>query len=118
MEDTAASSRRPRLASPPGFPSVPQSPPRSSQRLVAAEPRGTGTGAPTPRTVRLWTREQRLLWMEREERERFERALQQQQQQQQQKQQQQEQSRSQQQESVKEESQQQQERAEELSRLQ
>ncbi|CAI7846652.1 unnamed protein product, partial [Closterium sp. NIES-54] len=68
VEDTAASSRRPRLASPLGFPSVPQFPPRSSLRPVVAEcggvpaggtegpggvsgggagARGTGTVAPT-----------------------------------------------------------------------
>ncbi|CAI7879032.1 unnamed protein product [Closterium sp. NIES-54] len=77
VEDTAASNRRPRPASPPGFPSVPQFRPRSSLRPVAAEPGGvpaggtkgpravggggarsggagvggTGTVAPTPRTV-------------------------------------------------------------------
>ncbi|CAI7761123.1 unnamed protein product [Closterium sp. NIES-54] len=49
MEDMAASSQRPRPASPPGFPSVPQFPPRSSLRPVAAElgvvPAG-GTGGP------------------------------------------------------------------------
>ncbi|CAI7890095.1 unnamed protein product [Closterium sp. NIES-54] len=39
-EDTAVSTQRPRLASPPGFPSVPQFPPRSSPRPVAAEPGG------------------------------------------------------------------------------
>ncbi|CAI7844030.1 unnamed protein product [Closterium sp. NIES-54] len=134
VEDTAASSRRPRPASPSGFPSLPQFPPRSSLRLLAAEPGvvpaggtgspggvsgggassggvgagGTGTLAPTPRTARFLTREQRLLWLEREECERFERAQQQQQ----------EQSQSQQQERVEEESQQQQARAEEGSRLQ
>ncbi|CAI7911717.1 unnamed protein product [Closterium sp. NIES-54] len=43
---------------------------------------GTGTVAPTPRTVCFLTSEQCLLWVEREERERFERALQQQQQEQ------------------------------------
>ncbi|CAI5521173.1 unnamed protein product [Closterium sp. Naga37s-1] len=100
VEDTAASTRRPRPASPPGFPSVQQFPPRSSLRQVAAEPGGvpaggsgcpggvggggagsggagaggTGTVAPTPRAVRFLTREQRLLRLEREERERFERA--------------------------------------------
>ncbi|CAI5488564.1 unnamed protein product [Closterium sp. Naga37s-1] len=49
VEDTAASSRRPRPASPPGFPSVPQFPPRSSLRPVAAELGGVpagGTGGP------------------------------------------------------------------------
>ncbi|CAI7844604.1 unnamed protein product [Closterium sp. NIES-53] len=107
VEDTAASSRRPRPGSPPGFPSVPQFPPRSSLLPVAAEPRGvpaggtlgtggvgggaagsggagaegTGTVAPTPCTVRFLTREQRLLRLEREEQERFERARQKQQQQ-------------------------------------
>ncbi|CAI7882766.1 unnamed protein product [Closterium sp. NIES-53] len=35
VEDMAASTRRPRLASPPGFPSVPWFPPRSSLRPVA-----------------------------------------------------------------------------------
>ncbi|CAI7904893.1 unnamed protein product [Closterium sp. NIES-54] len=100
VEDTAALSRRPRPASPPGFPSVPQFPPRSSLRPVAAEPggvpaggtggprgvggggarsRGAGAGgigtvAPTPRTVRFLTREQCLLLLEREEHEWFERA--------------------------------------------
>ncbi|CAI7901413.1 unnamed protein product [Closterium sp. NIES-53] len=44
VEDTAASSRRPRRASPPGFLSVPQFPPRSSMRPVAAEPRGVPAG--------------------------------------------------------------------------
>ncbi|CAI7894618.1 unnamed protein product [Closterium sp. NIES-53] len=91
----------------PGFLSVPQFPPRSSLRPVAAEPGGvlaggtggpggvggegagsvgagaggTGTVAPTPCTVRFLTREQRLLLLEREKRERFERAQQHQQQQ-------------------------------------
>ncbi|CAI7846768.1 unnamed protein product [Closterium sp. NIES-53] len=99
QRDTAASSRWPHPASPPGFPSVPQFPPRSSLRLVDAEPegvtaggtggpggvdgrvadsggagaRGTDTVAPTPRTVRFLTREQRLLRLEREEHERKER---------------------------------------------
>ncbi|CAI7859910.1 unnamed protein product, partial [Closterium sp. NIES-53] len=68
VEDTAASSRWPCPASPPGFPSVPQFPPRSSLRPVAVGPRGvpagggggagsggvgaggTGIVAPTPRT--------------------------------------------------------------------
>ncbi|CAI5501795.1 unnamed protein product [Closterium sp. Naga37s-1] len=103
VEDTATSSRRPCPASPPGFPSVPQFP-RRSQRPVAAKPGGvpaggtrgtggaggggagsggagaggTGTVAPTPCTVHFLTSEQRLLRLEREERERFERALQQQ----------------------------------------
>ncbi|CAI7907505.1 unnamed protein product [Closterium sp. NIES-54] len=40
--------------------------------------RGTSTVAPTPRTVRVLTREQRLLLLEREECEQFERAQQQQ----------------------------------------
>ncbi|CAI7886636.1 unnamed protein product [Closterium sp. NIES-54] len=110
-------------------------PPRSSLRPVAADPGGvpaggtggpggvdgrgagyggvgaggTGTVAPTPCTVRFRTHEQRLLQLEREERERFERA---------QHQQQSEQSHLQQQERVEEESHQQQERAEEGSRLQ
>ncbi|CAI7852888.1 unnamed protein product [Closterium sp. NIES-54] len=39
MEDSAASTRRPRPASPPGFLSVPLFPPRSSLRPVAVEPR-------------------------------------------------------------------------------
>ncbi|CAI7804487.1 unnamed protein product [Closterium sp. NIES-53] len=108
VEDMAASSQRPRSASPPGFPSVPQFPPRSSLRLVAAElgvvpaggtrgpggvsggsagsggvgAGGTSNVAPTPRIVRFLTHEQRLLRLEREERERFERAQQQQQQEQ------------------------------------
>ncbi|CAI7816529.1 unnamed protein product [Closterium sp. NIES-53] len=77
MEDTAASSRWPRPTSPSGFPSVPHFPPCSSLQPVATEPgvvpargtggpggvsggvassggvgtRGTGTVAPTPRTV-------------------------------------------------------------------
>ncbi|CAI7864224.1 unnamed protein product [Closterium sp. NIES-53] len=49
VEDTAASTRRPRPASPPGFPSVPQFPTHSSLRPVAAEPGGVpagGTGGP------------------------------------------------------------------------
>ncbi|CAI7773357.1 unnamed protein product [Closterium sp. NIES-53] len=105
VEDTAASTQWPRATSPLGFPSVPQFPPRSSLRPVAAEPGGvpaggtrgpggvggggagtggagaggTGTVAPTPRTLRFLTREQRLLWLEREERERIEREHQQQQ---------------------------------------
>ncbi|CAI7752997.1 unnamed protein product [Closterium sp. NIES-53] len=109
MEDTAASSQSPRPTSPPGLPSVPQFPPRSSLQPVAAEPggvpgggtgglegvsgggagsgvagaRGSGTVAPTPCNVRFQTHEQRLLRLEREERERFGRALQQQQKQQQ-----------------------------------
>ncbi|CAI7850961.1 unnamed protein product [Closterium sp. NIES-54] len=87
-------------------------PPRSSFRPDAAEPRGVpeggtggpggvggggagsggagvggiGTVAPTPRTIRFLTCEQRFLQLEREECERFERAHQQQQQQQQQQQ--------------------------------
>ncbi|CAI7741008.1 unnamed protein product [Closterium sp. NIES-54] len=44
VEDTAASSRRPRPASPPGFLSVPQFPPRSSLRPNAAEPVGVPAG--------------------------------------------------------------------------
>ncbi|CAI7874461.1 unnamed protein product [Closterium sp. NIES-53] len=93
VEDTAASTRRPRPTSPPGNPSVPQFPPRSSLRPVVAEPGGvpgggtggprgvggggagaggTGTVARTPRTVRFLTREQCLLWLEREEHERVE----------------------------------------------
>ncbi|CAI7821240.1 unnamed protein product, partial [Closterium sp. NIES-53] len=49
MEDTAASSRRPCPASPPGFTSVPQFPPCSSLRPVAVEPGGVptrGNGGP------------------------------------------------------------------------
>ncbi|CAI7730260.1 unnamed protein product [Closterium sp. NIES-54] len=96
VEDTATLTRRPHPTSPPGFPSVLQFPPRSSLRPVAAEPGGvpaggtggprgvggggacsggagaggTSTVAPTPRTVHFLTREQRLLRLEREERER------------------------------------------------
>ncbi|CAI5956449.1 unnamed protein product [Closterium sp. NIES-64] len=44
VEDTAALSRRSRPASPPGFPSVPQFPPRLSQRSAAAEPGGVRAG--------------------------------------------------------------------------
>ncbi|CAI7899601.1 unnamed protein product [Closterium sp. NIES-54] len=44
VEDTVASSRRPRPASPPGFPSVPQFPPRTSLRPVATEPGGVPAG--------------------------------------------------------------------------
>ncbi|CAI7900261.1 unnamed protein product [Closterium sp. NIES-54] len=105
-EDTAVSTKRPRPASPPGFPSVPQFPPRSPPRSFAAEPRavpaggtrvpggvvggGSGSGGaeagdksivtPTPRTVHFLTRVLRLDRLEREEREQFERARQQQQQ--------------------------------------
>ncbi|CAI7739318.1 unnamed protein product [Closterium sp. NIES-53] len=127
VEDTASSSRRPHPASPPDFPSVPQFPPRSSLRPVAAEhggvpaggtggPEGVGGGGAGSGGAGC------LLRLEREERERFERAQQQQQQQHQQQQQQQhqhqqEQPQSQQQERVEEESQQQQERAKEGSRL-
>ncbi|CAI7894889.1 unnamed protein product [Closterium sp. NIES-53] len=49
VEDTAASTRRPCPASPPGFPSVPHFPPRSSLQPIAAEPGGVfagGTGCP------------------------------------------------------------------------
>ncbi|CAI7789016.1 unnamed protein product [Closterium sp. NIES-54] len=103
VEDTAVSTRRPCPASPPGFPSVPRFPPRLALRPVVAEPRGVpmrgigdtggvvaggsgsggagagviGTATPTPRTIRFLTREQRLLWLEREEQERYERARQQ-----------------------------------------
>ncbi|CAI7850090.1 unnamed protein product, partial [Closterium sp. NIES-54] len=48
-EDTAVLTQRPRPASPPGFLSVPQFPPRSPLRPVAAEPGGVpveGTGVP------------------------------------------------------------------------
>ncbi|CAI7875614.1 unnamed protein product, partial [Closterium sp. NIES-53] len=101
-EDTAVLTQRPR----PRFPSVPQFPPRSPPRPVAAEPGGvpaggtgvpggvvcggfgsggagagdTSTATPTPRTVRFLTRMQHLDRLEREDRERFERARQQQQQ--------------------------------------
>ncbi|CAI7766381.1 unnamed protein product [Closterium sp. NIES-54] len=44
VEDTAALTRRPCPASPPSFPSVPQFPPRSSLRLVAAKPGGVPAG--------------------------------------------------------------------------
>ncbi|CAI7805688.1 unnamed protein product [Closterium sp. NIES-53] len=92
MEDTASLSWRPHPASPHGFPSVPQFPPRSSLQPVATEPGGvpaggttgsggvggggvgsggagaggTGTVAPTPRTVRFLTCEQCLLGLEEE----------------------------------------------------
>ncbi|CAI7789878.1 unnamed protein product [Closterium sp. NIES-53] len=49
VEDIAASSLRPHPASPPCFPFVPQFPPRSSLRPVAADPGGVpsgGTGGP------------------------------------------------------------------------
>ncbi|CAI7729219.1 unnamed protein product [Closterium sp. NIES-53] len=110
VEDMAASSRRPRPASPPSFPFVPQFPNRSSLQPVAAKPggvpaggnggtggvvggvsgsRGAGAGgagtlAPTPHTLRFLTSEQRLLQLGKEEQERFERARQQQRQQRQQ----------------------------------
>ncbi|CAI7854291.1 unnamed protein product [Closterium sp. NIES-53] len=100
VEDITASSRQPCPASTPGFPSVPQFPPRSPPRPIVAESggvpaRGTGghggvdgggpgsgvagaggagTSAPTPRTIRFLTREQRLVHLEREEWELFERA--------------------------------------------
>ncbi|CAI5524982.1 unnamed protein product [Closterium sp. Naga37s-1] len=48
VEDTAASSRRPCPASPPGFPSVLQFPPRSPLRPVAAE---SGLEARAPRRL-------------------------------------------------------------------
>ncbi|CAI7927533.1 unnamed protein product, partial [Closterium sp. NIES-54] len=145
VEDTSASTRRPRPASPPGFPSVPEFPPHSSLRLVAAEPWGVpaggtggtggvggggagsggagakdiGTVAPTPCIVRFLTREQHLFRLEREEWGRFERARQQQQQEQSQThcQERIEEEPQPQQERVEEESQPQQERAEEGSRL-
>ncbi|CAI7731551.1 unnamed protein product [Closterium sp. NIES-53] len=44
VEDTAASSRQPRPASPLGFLSVPRFPPRSSLRVVVAEPGGVRAG--------------------------------------------------------------------------
>ncbi|CAI7866096.1 unnamed protein product, partial [Closterium sp. NIES-53] len=106
VEDMAALTQRPRPTSPPGFSSVPQFPPRTSLRSVAAEPGGipaggtggtggvgtgaagsgdtgaggTGTMAPSPRTVHFLTREQRLIRLETEEWEQFESARQQQQQ--------------------------------------
>ncbi|CAI7812075.1 unnamed protein product, partial [Closterium sp. NIES-53] len=96
VEDTAASTRWPRPASAPGFPSVLQFPPCSSLQPVAMEPRGVPTGGtggtgvvsgggagsggagaggtstmvPTPHTIRFLTREQCLLRFEREEHER------------------------------------------------
>ncbi|CAI7876086.1 unnamed protein product, partial [Closterium sp. NIES-53] len=101
-EDTAVSTQRPRPASSPSFPSVPQFPPRSPSRPVGAEPRsvpvedtgvpggvfggvssfggaragGTSTATPTPCTVRFLTRVQHLDRLEREEWEWFERARQ------------------------------------------
>ncbi|CAI7886996.1 unnamed protein product [Closterium sp. NIES-54] len=48
-EDTSVSTQRPRPATPLGFPSVPQFPPHSPPRSVAAEPGGVparGTGVP------------------------------------------------------------------------
>ncbi|CAI7889617.1 unnamed protein product [Closterium sp. NIES-53] len=106
VEDTIVLTRRSSPTSPLGFPSVPQFPPRSTLRPLAAEPGGvpaggtgdtggvvvggsgsggagavdTGTTTPTLRTLRFLTRMQRLDQLEREERERFERARQQQQQ--------------------------------------
>ncbi|CAI7799044.1 unnamed protein product [Closterium sp. NIES-53] len=103
-EDTAVLTQRPRPASPPGFLSVPQFPPRSPLRPVAAEPGGvpvegtgvpggvvgggsgfggpeardTGITTPTPCTVRFLTLVQCLDRLEKEEWERFERAQQQQ----------------------------------------
>ncbi|CAI7871870.1 unnamed protein product [Closterium sp. NIES-53] len=105
VEDTAGSTRRPHPASPPGFSSNPRFPPRSSLWQVTVEPGGilaggtrdtggavaggsgsggagaedTGSATPTPRTLHFLTREQRLLRLEREEPEQFERAQQQQQ---------------------------------------
>ncbi|CAI7884277.1 unnamed protein product [Closterium sp. NIES-53] len=73
VEDTALSTRQPRPASPSGFPSVPQFPPRvggGGAGSGGAEVGGPGTVAPTPRSVCFLTREQRLLQLEREERER------------------------------------------------
>ncbi|CAI7730526.1 unnamed protein product [Closterium sp. NIES-53] len=104
-EDMGVSTQRPRPASPSGFPSVPQFPPRSPPQPVAAEPGGvpaggtrvrggvvgggscfggagagdTSTVTPTQRTGRFLTRLQHLDRFEREERERFEREQQQQQ---------------------------------------
>ncbi|CAI7816885.1 unnamed protein product [Closterium sp. NIES-53] len=66
VEDKAASTLRPRPASPPGFPSVPQFPPRAGSGGAGAG--GSDTVAPTPRNF--LTCEQRLLRLEREERER------------------------------------------------
>ncbi|CAI7882955.1 unnamed protein product [Closterium sp. NIES-53] len=110
VEDAAVLTRRPRSASPPGFPTVPQFPPRSPLWSAAAKPgvvpaggigdtvgavaggssyggagaRDTGPRMPTPRTVRFLTPVQCLDRLEREEQEWFERAPKQQQQQQQQ----------------------------------
>ncbi|CAI7740469.1 unnamed protein product, partial [Closterium sp. NIES-53] len=120
MEDTAASSRRPCPTSPPGFTSVPQFPPCSSLRPVAAEPGGVpagGNGGPKGvggGGASSGGAGQRLLRLEREECKRFERARQQQQQQEEEEQPQSQQ----QQDRVEEESQQQQEREEEGSQLQ
>ncbi|CAI7921122.1 unnamed protein product [Closterium sp. NIES-53] len=95
-EDTSVSTQRPRPATPLGFPSVPQFPPHSPPRSVAAEPggvpaRGTGvpggvvgggsgsrgagagdtsTATPTTRTVCSLTRVQCLDRLGREERDR------------------------------------------------
>ncbi|CAI7866547.1 unnamed protein product [Closterium sp. NIES-53] len=44
VEDTVVSIQRPSLASPPGFPSVPNFPPHSSLRPVAVEPGGVPAG--------------------------------------------------------------------------
>ncbi|CAI7732112.1 unnamed protein product [Closterium sp. NIES-53] len=44
VEDTLSSTQRPHPASPPGFPSILQFPPRSSLRLVAAKARGVPVG--------------------------------------------------------------------------
>ncbi|CAI7920525.1 unnamed protein product, partial [Closterium sp. NIES-54] len=46
MEDTAVSTRRPRPASPPGFPYVPQFPPCSSLRPATSKPTGVYAGEP------------------------------------------------------------------------
>ncbi|CAI7895585.1 unnamed protein product [Closterium sp. NIES-53] len=93
VEDTGVLSRRPRPASPLGFPPVPQFHTRSSLQLVDVESgdvsaggtgslegvvggvsgfggagaRDAGPPAPTPCTVRFQTRAQRLLRLERED---------------------------------------------------
>ncbi|CAI7799140.1 unnamed protein product [Closterium sp. NIES-53] len=93
-EDKAVSTQRPRPTSPPDFLSVPQFPPRSPPRPIAAKPGGVPAGGtrvpggvvyggsasagagdtsiatPMPRTVRFVTRVQRLDRLEREEWER------------------------------------------------
>ncbi|CAI7785247.1 unnamed protein product [Closterium sp. NIES-53] len=99
VKDMAASSQRPRPATPPGVPSVPQFPLRSSLQPVVVESGGVPTGGtvghegvcgegfgardvgppvPTPQTVCFLICAQRLLRLEREELEWFESAQQQQ----------------------------------------